>query len=184
MLEKLESAIDKTVKQFQKHPFDFLSERDIQAWLFAELRLRDATSNLLNSYDASHDVANSRFKLISPFSIHRVKTEYHVPIGIFDVAVLSDKPDSTKNIWRQPCRVGIEIKLWQPRERKPNYDADVQKLQNYQKYLQESFTEGRSFTGIAMLFVHPCPERTASPISEESSGDPYPEDGVALHYGY
>jgi hypothetical protein len=95
--------------------------------------------------------------------------------------VLSEKPDSTKDIWLQPCRVGIEIKLWQPRESEPNYKDDVKKLLNYQKHLQDSFTEEHSFIGIAMLFVHPWEKRKPTDVIEEKAEARCPENGVALH---
>ena len=112
MIDQLKSAICKTVKQFQEHPLEFLSESDIQALLFVELR--NATSDLWYPYDA--EGANSLFGFTDPFCIHPVTTEYHVSEGKFDIAILSKEPDSTSDIWRQPCRVAIEIKLWQPRE--------------------------------------------------------------------
>ena len=62
MLEKLKSAIDKTVKQFQDYPLDFLSERDIQALLFVELR--NETNGLRYPYDAT-DV-NKHFGFAKP----------------------------------------------------------------------------------------------------------------------
>jgi hypothetical protein len=175
MIELVKKAIERTVKQFREYPLDFLSERDIQAWLFAELRLRDETSNLRYP----HDAADPRFGFPGPFSVHHVTTEYHVREGIFDVAVLSEKPDPKSDIWRQPCRVAIEIKLWQPCEREPKYLLDVKKLQLYQARLQ---TEGRAFMGIAMLFVHPYGTAKPTGITEENSGDAYPENGIALHW--
>lgn len=174
MIDELKDVICKTVKQFQEHPLDFLSESDIQALLFVELR--NATHDLRYTYDA--EGANHRFGFRKPFSIHPITTEYRSPVGRFDLAVLSEKPDSTKDIWLQPCRVGIEIKLWQPREMEPNYKDDVKKLQHYQADLQ---TVGQEFMGIAMLFVHPCEKRKPTAVTEEKSGDAYPENGVALH---
>jgi hypothetical protein len=187
MINHLRSAICKTVEQFQKFPLDFLSERDIQALLFVELR--NQTPNIRYPYDADGENGRFGFSRLDPpnlpLRIHPVTTEYYIGNGKrdrFDVAVLSEKPDSESAIWRQPCQVAIEIKLWQPGYRGSGYLRDVQKLQNYQKYLREKFSGERSFTGIAMLFVHPCVEKlTASPIHGESSGDPYPENGIALH---
>ncbi len=181
MVNHSKSAIDRTVQQFQKYPLDFLSERDIQAWLFVELR--NATSGR-HSYDAKGD--NFRFGFREPFCIHPVTTEYYIGKGKrdrFDIAVLSEEPDPTSAIWCQPCRLAIEIKLWQPGYGEPNHRKDVQKLQQYQRYLQNTFTVQRTFTGIAMLFVHPCAERQMRiAISEENSGDAYPENGIALHF--
>jgi hypothetical protein len=96
--------------------------------------------------------------------------------------VLSEKPDSKSDIWRQPCRVAIEIKLWQPREKEPKYRMDVDKLWRYQEHLQKDFPPGRVFTGIALLFVHPYGTAKPTAITEEKSGDAYPENGIALHW--
>jgi hypothetical protein len=181
VIDQLRSAIGRTVNEFQKYPYDFLSERDIQALLFTELRKE--TIGLRYQHDP--EGANSRFGFPQPFSINPVKTEYYVPEGKIDVAVLSEKPEAESNVWRQPCRIAIEIKLWQPREREPEYNADVKKLQRYQANSQKP---GCPFTGIAMLFVHPCmKQQIPTAISEEELGDAsherdaYPENGVALH---
>jgi hypothetical protein len=183
MIELVKKAVERTVKQFQEHHLDFLSERDIQAWLFAELRLRDATSNLRYPYDDAEGV-NRRFGFPDHFCIHPVTTEYY-PYERkqvrFDIAVLSDNPDPKSAIWHQPCRVAIEIKLRQPGYGQPRYPNDVTKLQNYQKYLQNNFTEERTFTGIAMLFVHPYGTAKPTAVTEEKFGDAYPENGVVLH---
>jgi len=177
MIDQLKNAIESTVTQFQEHPLDFLSERDIQAVLFVELR--KATGNLHYPYDAT-DV-NKKFGFAKPFEIHPVTTEYYIGVGKrdrFDVAVLSDEPNPELDIWRQPCQVAIEIKLWQPGYPGSGYRRDIEKLHRYQ-----SNTTGRAFTGIAMLFVHPCAEpRAGTLIPKENSGDPYPENGIALHF--
>src|ERR1035441_9752191 len=119
MIDQLKSAICKTVKEFQEHPLDFLSESDIQALLFVELR--NATRDLRYPYPYDAEGKNHLFGFTDPFCIHPVTTEYHVSEGKFDIAVLSKVPDPKSDIWRQPCSVAIEIKLWQPREREPKY---------------------------------------------------------------
>jgi hypothetical protein len=178
VLEKLESAIRKTVEQFQHYSY-FLSERDIQALLFAELWKE--TSGLRYPYDATGWKNN--FGFAKPFEIHPVTTEYYIGMGKwdrFDVAVLSNEPDSASDIWRQPCQIAIEIKLWQPGYRDSSYLKDVVKLQQYQSHMRDKVP---SFTGIAMLFVHPNAEpRTGTLIPKVSSGDPYPKNGIALHF--
>ena len=181
-----------TVDKFQGFPLDFLSERDIQASLFAELR--QLTPNLRYPYDANGE--NSRFGFSEPiyqrpFFVHAVTTEYYLynekNKARFDVAVLSGKRDNKAAIWRQPCRVGIEIKLWQPGYRDCRFEADVKKLQNYQEYLRDRFKEEeRKFTGVAMVFVHPNIEKKLvdnylDPLEEFASAA-YPEDCVALHW--
>jgi hypothetical protein len=185
MIDQLKSAICKTVKQFQDQPLDFLSESDIQALLFVELR--NETREIRYLYDAegaNHRFGFSRLGPNRPLRINPVTTEYYIGNGKqdrFDVAVLSNKPDSASAIWRQPCQVAIEIKLWQPGYGEPGYRRDVEKLRRYQEHLQDAFSPGRVFMGIAMLFVHPCVTQRPTAVTEEKSGDAYPENGVALH---
>jgi hypothetical protein len=174
VIDQLRNAIGRTEQEFRRYPYDFLSERDIHALLFNELRKETISLR----YQHSAEGKNSEFGFSEPFSINPVTTEYYVPEGKIDVAVLCEEPDSTSNVWRQPCRIAIEIKLWQPREREPKYFRDVEKLQRYQAHLQK---EERAFTGIAILFVHPCVKLMPTAITEEKSGDAYPENGVALH---
>jgi hypothetical protein len=178
---QLKNAIEKTVQQFQEHPLDFLSERDIQALLFVELR--NATNYLRYTYDAEGE--NHRFGFEKPFCLHPVTTEYfayHNQQDRFDIAVLSEMQDSKFAIWHQPCRVAIEIKLWQPGYGEPNYRSDIKKLHDYQKHLQQTYcTQERKFTGIAMLFIHPCAKGKQSVIFEGETRDAYPENGIALH---
>ena len=184
MIDQLKNAIESTVKQFREFPLDFLSERDIQALLFVELR--NQTPNIRYPYDADGENRRFGFSRLDPpnlpLRIHPVTTEYYIGNGKrdrFDVAVLSEKPDSESAIWRQPCQAAIEIKLWQPGYGDSGYLRDVQKLQQYHLCMN---TKGRAFTGIAMLFVHPCVEKlTKSVIPVESSVDGYPVNGVALH---
>jgi hypothetical protein len=180
VLEKLKSAIGETVEQFRNYPY-FLSERDIQALLF--VNLRNAASGLRYPYDATG--VNKKFGFAEPFEIHPVTTEYHIGAGQrdrFDVAVLSNESDSALDIWRQPCQVAIEIKLWQPGYRTCDYLRDVEKLQRYQLTLQNTIPKKRAFTGIAMLFVHPnAKPGTGTLTPKENPGNPYPENGVALH---
>jgi hypothetical protein len=180
MIDQLKNAVQTTVERFQKHPTHFLSERDIQALLFVELR--NATNDLEYHYDPGGK--NLRFGFTDRPKIHPITTEYHLYEGQkdrFDIAVLSEEQDSESDIWRQPCRIAIEIKLWQPGYGVPKYGLDVEKLQKYQKCLQKKVAQQRKFMGIAMLFVHPRVEKGSSAICDAKSGDAYPEDGVALH---
>ena len=178
----LEKAIGETVKSFQEHPADFLSENDIQAVLFTALRKE--MNHLRMKYGASCDKDKC---FGDSLEISRVRTEYQIsPEGHCDIAILcSEQERGAPNIWAQPCRIGIEIKFWQARERhywnEPRGpQQDVEKLQRYWRQRDE---KGQSITGIAMLFLHPG----AFPCQwgDETAGtDPeaaYPETGVAIH---
>jgi len=179
----LRNAVRKTVREFQEHPADFLSENDIQSLLFAELR--HELSNL--RYDVGH--VEHRFSQIH--AINPVKTEYQLnPNGLgprVDIAVLSEAQDPKSNLWRQPCRIAIEIKLWQPGGPYGDPREDVKKLKSY----WQSRNSGGPFTGIAMLFVHPIAEQWQGGIPDivqqlektagVGSGPDFPTDGIALH---
>lgn len=178
----IESAIRETVKQFQEHPADFLSESDIQAVMFAGLR--NELSHLRMKYQASCDKDKC---LGDSFEISRVLTEHQIsPEGHCDIAILcKDQDPSAPNIWEQPCRIGIEIKFWQARERhnwkEPRGpQQDIDKLQ---RYWQRRNEEGQHFTGIAMLFRHPgaFTYQKAGEIAGTDAEAAYPENGVAIH---
>lgn len=176
----LRTSIENTVREFHTNPLDFLSECDIQSLLFANFRLNAST--LRHAYDVKK--VKWRFGDLVP-NIHRVKTEYHPYEGIrdrFDIAVLSEEPDPQAEIWLQPCRVAIEIKLWQAQEgggwSEP--EEDVKKLQGYQDHMRG---KKRLFTGIVLLFVHPNAKKCleAENMTGKQLGDGYPKDGIALH---
>jgi hypothetical protein len=181
--QHLQSAIRNTVTQFQDHPADFLSERDIQAVLFTELRNEMRHSDLRMKYETSSKKDRC---FGQPLDISRVMTEYRLAAeGPCDIAILCCEQDTEAALWAQPCRIGSEIKFWQALEyhnwnepRGPQ--KDVEKLHRYWKRRDD----GRyPFTGIAMLFRHPeafsCQEvvETAGEVDEAA----FPENGVAIH---
>lgn len=183
ILSAVKKAIEATVNEFHKTPFDFLSERDIQARLY--MALRNETKGFSITYDGNKEPP--RFNFHGPFDVHPVTIEYFYKCinARFDVAVLSSVPDESQSVFRQPCRVGIEIKLWQPGELYPKDRKDVEKLQEYHTYLQGKKVE-RKFMGIVIVFVHPNikEERVQKylPTQQGSSSAAYPEDGIALHW--
>lgn len=184
LIDQLRNAVSETVREFREHPADFLSENDIQSLLFAELR--HELSNL--RYDVGH--VEHRFSQIH--AISPVKTEYQLnPKGLgprVDIAVLSEVQNAGSNLWRQPCRIAIEIKLWQPGGPWTGPWEDVEKLKSYWQVARNS---GVPFTGIAVLFVHPIAEqwRGDMPDIEQwleetigtGTGSDFPSDGIALH---
>ena len=114
-------------------------------------------------------------------------TEYWLPAeGPCDLVVLCDEqgPEAAA-LWRQPCRIGIEIKFWQALERhnwkEPRGpQQDIDKLQRY--WIKRNQNE-QHFTGIAMLFRHPGAIRCEE-VDEIAGTDyeaAYPENGVAIH---
>jgi hypothetical protein len=178
----LENAICRTVQQFQQHPADFLSENDNQAVLFAELR--NEMRDLRMKYEAACPKDRCFGK---PLDVSRVMSEYWIAAeGQCDIVVLCGEQDpEAAALWRHPCRIGIEIKLWQALE-PHNWNGprgsqkDVEKLQRYWKHRDE---KGQPFTGIAMLFrrpgAFPCQEVVQMAGTDHEAA--YPENGVAIH---
>jgi hypothetical protein len=176
-IEKLEVAIRETVKEFQAYPADFLSENDIQSLLFTELRREMKEMR----YKPVASQVDKRFGNVP--AIHPVKSEYQLfPKGSgdrCDIAVLSEEEqDPESNLWRQPCRIAIEIKFWQAGERYTgSYLKDFEKLL---RYLQESQSKNHQFTGIVMLFVHPGAKNLPKKYTTGIKPD-YPCAGVSFH---
>lgn len=184
LIDQLRNAVRETVREFQEHHADFLSENDIQSLLFVELR--HELSN--RRYDVGH--VEHRFSQIH--AISPVKTEYQINSkGLgprVDIAVLSEVQNSGSNLWRQPCRIAIEIKLWQPGGPWTGPWEDVNKLK---LYWQEARITGVPFTGIVMLFVHPIADKWRGDMPDigqwpeetigTGTGPDFPSDGIALH---
>lgn len=176
LIDKLKHATGQTVSEFRSQPVDFLYESDIRSLLFA--KLRHEMSDI--RYESEAKDVERFFKSVP--RINPVKTEYGLNLqgsrARFDVAVLSAEQDPSFNIWRQPCRIAIEVKLWQPDGTGEGPWKDVKKLQSY---WQASNSLSRRFTGIAMLFVHPGAEKWLGNIDGMSAGADFPNDGVILH---
>jgi hypothetical protein len=178
----LEDAICKTVQEFRDNPSDFLSENDIQAVLFAELRYQ--MRHLRMRYDSSC----AKDKCFGEsLDVSRVLSEYQLASeGNCDIGILCGEQDvDTLNLWQRPCRIGIEVKFWQALEqhnwKEPRgLHGDVAKLQRYWKRRDE---KGQPFTGIVILFVHPGPRYSLEmeSITGREPGVDFPENGVSLH---
>ncbi len=140
-------AIAAVAKKFTEEPASFLSERDVQSFLFYELFSRFDENEYKQSRKEKHEHMHVFSK--GEFLVNPVKTEYRArgtpPI---DIVILSE--DDDKDWWRIPIRVGIEIKLRQDRR---NLSAlalgDFQKLTRYAKE-----SAGSKFTGLCLLFSH------------------------------
>jgi hypothetical protein len=184
LIDQLRNAVRKTVREFQEYPADFLSENDIQSLLFAELRREMC--------DLRYDFSGVEHRFSQIHTINPVKTEYQLnPNGFgprVDIAVLSELQNLDYNLWRQPCRIAIEIKLWQPGGPYGDPWDDIEKLKIF--YRQARDRKG-SFSGIAMLFVHPFAKKWLSGMPDivqhlektagVGRGPDFPTDGIVLH---
>lgn len=175
LMLQLEQAVSETVSEFRAHPVDFLYESDIQSLLFAKLRheMREVR------YKSEAKDVERLFKSVP--SINPVKTEYSPNLGEsrarFDVAVLSERQDPALKVWNQFCRIAIELKLWQPDGTGALPKDDVEKLRSYRQACNDN---GRPFTGIAMVFVHPGAEQRIRGMGGVVSGVSFPYDDVVI----
>ncbi len=105
LTENILSAINKTIEEFQKNPYTFLYESDLQAALFTSLR-----GNL--SYNIQIPITNGGKYILNP-----VYTQYldKIDIVCLDPITISQIPPESSNrydtyIYSLPIFLGIELK--------------------------------------------------------------------------
>lgn len=154
-LERVKAAVGNVVSDFIERPADFLCESDLQCDMFGSLK---ANFRELSFVSGSSDLPRS---FGDRLTMHPVKSEY--PYNIeghksdkFDLVLLDSQQDSSRRIYHQHCRFGIEIKLLNPDGTGGDIRPDVTKLTDY---LEASRQRNREFAGLAILFVLPGAER-------------------------
>ena len=126
--ENILKAVNKTVFQFNKNPFHFLSESDVQCCLFSSLREKVPDEISINK-----DLPFSNLKLIN--------TEYSEKVDVVCLDPEKAKEDINRNhenplnkfLWRLPILVGIELKLVRYEDKSKGFDIcleDKNKLQS------------------------------------------------------
>lgn len=163
-LNKIQQSLYGVVAEFSKNPADFLYESDLQCMLYGNMRNNFSECLIRSEAKDLEQLFNYR-PLINP-----VKSEYPYNVeGLrakFDLAILDDVQDPLFRIWWQSCKVGIEIKLWQSDGTGNDVFSDVNKLKSYLKIAQ---SRNKEFTGISLLFVHPCAEKRLAQITERTA---------------
>jgi hypothetical protein len=168
---RLRRAIDGTVSRFLENPFDYLYESDLRSTLhrLASEEFHDDRIPL-TVHDPKRWHAGTS-------TIHRVMSEY--PSGLrFDLALLSETLDGTKNVWNQPVRGAIELKLWQPDGTGNDFRGDIVKIESYRARCAAT---GQPFSGLVLLFVHPGAEWRIDDIQLSAGDADIPEDGCAAY---
>lgn len=141
------AAVASVAARFQHEPASFLSERDLQAMLFANLF--DMLADRPLQWTAA-DVGLSKIGRATLYA-NPVKTEYSLgnTQERFDVAVLSPVVRPKQHAWTQSVAVGIEVKFWQAGGGGWGIGDDVRKLEAYKRA-----PGSEPFTGLALLFCH------------------------------
>jgi hypothetical protein len=176
-LDRVEASVRDVVYDFLEHPADYLFESDLQCALFGSLKgnFRD-----LSFVSSSSDVP--RF-FGDKLTIHPVKSEYHYnieehPGDKFDLVLLDSQQDSSRRIYHQHCRFGIEIKLWNPDGTGGSIGPDVKKLIHY---LEAARLRNKEFSGLAILFVLPGAEKRLTDLLRSSLPPTIEANEVSLH---
>jgi hypothetical protein len=105
------AASNDLVRSFQREPYNFLYESDLQSELFSRLRSR---------IDAQIEIPRSAVPAEKPYRVHPVCTEYPTPAGRIDVVCLDPDrtPDSGRRrhksfdvyVYELPILVAVELK--------------------------------------------------------------------------
>ena len=166
-IANLHSAIEELVVRFQRNPYDFLYESDLQSMLFSllERRFADEKIAMTGGYWPSADYGGRETIYIIP-----VKSEYPLDGGPgrgqrFDIALID--PSTVRNydpeiwpsaglkndaFWTQPVLAAVELKYLQlgedRRQRRRGCDDDVGKLCRYL-----SWRGHNTFLGLSILFI-------------------------------
>jgi hypothetical protein len=175
--DRIEAAIGNVVSDFSHNPVNYLFESDLQCTLFATLR-----DNLSDFAFGSKSSDLPELLGYNP-TINPVKSEYPYDFegrtrDRFDVAILDGQQDPSQRIYKQPCRFGIEIKLWYPDGPVGDIWSDVTKLKHYQEFAR---SRNRDFGGLAILFVFPGAEKRLTAELRSSAGPTISANEVVLH---
>jgi len=153
LIENVHQSVTEVITEFSNNPADFLYEADLQCLLYTSLRRRFSPYPIPPQAKELEKLFGYR-PLLNP-----VKSEFPYNVdGLsakFDVAILDHQQDPLRRIWWQPCRFGIELKLWQPDGTGNNIFSDLKKLKAYGEIAK---SRGKEFSGLALLFVHPGAE--------------------------
>ncbi len=157
----LHQTIAELVQRFQRNPFDFLYERDLQAMLFALLvegfgsetivmkgGWRDATE-YGDSDTVSTVPVKSEYPASSRFDVAIIDPE---ALRTYDEALWRAEGLKSDAFWNQPVLAAVELKYCQLGDRqelrRAGCDSDIDKLR---RYLEERGE--RPFLGISLLFI-------------------------------
>ncbi|MDD2714963.1 MAG: hypothetical protein PHW04_03595 [Candidatus Wallbacteria bacterium] len=185
------TGINDLIKAFQKHPFDFLYERDLQAFLYYKLykKFREDRVEIGGGCYKPMDYGGG--KSIQTALVHceypceeRFKKMDVVLIDRNYIIHYDKLADGSANdpFWRQPIRAAVELKYLMlgdiPAIRfgeKQGIKRDVEKLKKY----REEKCMNRPFLGISILFIQPINQKiNYFNIGQEIENSNHPSKGL------
>ncbi len=144
------------IEKFQSNPFDFLTEYDLQSYLYVKLFDSFERSNItVNIETADDDKSVKIFNPSQKIKINPTRREYPADEG-FDISIIDESKLSKKlsAYWHQHLKVAIELKYHRSsmgnsiNPRIKGFIEDIKKLENYSEKIKND-----NFHGIAMLYI-------------------------------
>ncbi len=155
--EIVEEELRRFIKKYQKNPFDFLTEYDLQSYLYTKIFDSFDNNNIkvvIETNGKNEPIKRWKKDENPKININPVKTEY--PAGyLFDIAVIDNntlKPGAYA-YWHQKLKVAIEIKyhrcsFYRIPDEIRKFKSDINKLKKYQ-----SEEQPENFRGLSILFI-------------------------------
>ena len=181
-VQVLHRSIARAIQRFQRNPFDFLYEIDLQALLFSLLLddfegesivMRGGYHNT-RAYGGTDSIRTSPAKCEYPtsraFDVAIIDSD---AVEHFDQARWQERRWANDRFWDQRVRAAVELKYYQLGEgrgyRLAGVERDVDKLR---RYLEEE--RSRRFLGISLLFIQsaaldPSPFYVGNEIRDDPS---------------
>ena len=160
----IENELNSFIKAYQENPFEFLTEYDIQSYVWCKLFHSFERNNIKVTIETTqNDIKVKKYNPDLKISINPVRREY--PSGeTFDIAII-DKKSVIKRysgFWHQPLLAALEFKYHRSSkdgifEMVKKFQQDIDKLRHYKEQNMKN-----PFYGIAILFL-----QNASPQMEK-----------------
>ncbi|MEA3512959.1 MAG: hypothetical protein U9R37_05105 [Campylobacterota bacterium] len=143
------------IKKYQINPFEFLTEYDLQSYLYFKIFDTFEKKDIKLKIKTSEDDKSVRiFNPSGVIEINPTRREYSAFDG-FDIAIIDNTNIKTQlsGYWHQELKVAIELKYHRSsmgnsvNKLIKGFKSDLQKLENYK------YKNNTNFYGIAMLFI-------------------------------
>lgn len=150
------------IEKFQSNPFDFLTEYDLQSYLYVKLFDSFERSNItINIETVENDKSVKIFNPSRKIKINPTRREYPADEG-FDISIIDDSKLSKRlsGYWHQDLKIAIELKYHRSsmgnsiNPRIKGFKQDIQKLEKYSYKIKND-----NFYGIAVLYIQNISEK-------------------------
>jgi len=143
------------IEKYQTNPFEFLTEYDLQSYLYFKIFNKFEKNDIKIKIKTSED--DKSVKIFNPsgiIEINPTRREYPASDG-FDIAIIDNTKIKTQlsGYWHQELKIAIELKYHRSsmgnsvNKLIKGFKSDLAKLNNYE------FKSNANFYGIAMLFI-------------------------------